>query len=119
MTRSDRMNPDEPTAPDGPVVRPDYLSTGGIAVWDRESPICLAMGTLTPADVAAFATMCELVARFQANAIQAEPNPNIAVNTANSLKAYFDYFGMTPSGRSRIRIPKAEGPVSKWAGVIA
>lgn len=112
------LNDAEPQPPQGPVERPAYLSAAAVVVWDEEAPIALAMGTLTKADRRAFATMCELVATFQANAAKDEPSSATAVNTANSLKAYYDYFGMTPSGRSRIKIPKAKAPESKWAGIV-
>jgi hypothetical protein len=111
------LNDAEPK-PEGEVVRPAFLTAGAVAVWEKEAPVCLAMGTLTAADVRAFAAMCELCARFQANAAREEPSDAAMVNMANSLKAYFDFFGMTPSGRSRIRIPKAKEPESKWAGLI-
>ncbi len=112
------LNDREPKPPEGPVERPDYLSAGAIVVWEEEAPTALAMGTLTKADRRAFATMCELIALFQMNAKKDEPSPTVAVNAANSLKAYFDYFGLNPSGRSRIKVPKPEAPVSKWAGVL-
>jgi hypothetical protein len=39
--------------------------------------------------------------------------------TINGLRPYYEYFGMTPSSRARIQVPKkAEEPVSKWAGAL-
>ena len=103
------------------------------------------MGTLTVADVPAFARMCELQATAEAaSAHKAEPgfslflfttvvdgagnmHPQVKVHpaiklegeTAVKLRPYYDYFGMTPSGRARLRVPKkAEEPPSKWAGAL-
>src|SRR5687768_11480526 len=51
----------EPVPPaDIAVVKPAGLSTGAGAIWDELAPICLAMRTLTSADVLAFSSLCEL-----------------------------------------------------------
>src|SRR5262245_18626851 len=47
-------------AVDGAVRKPSWLSSRAGAVWDTLAPIAQALGTLTPADVVAFATLCEL-----------------------------------------------------------
>jgi phage terminase small subunit len=111
------INDAEPKPPAGDVAKPASLSVAAAVVWDEEAPIAIAMGTLTKADRRAFGTMCELVSIFESNAAKAEPSSSTAVNTANSLKAYFDFFGLTPVGRSRIKVPKADEPVNKWAAM--
>jgi len=39
--------------------------------------------------------------------------------TAQALRPYYEYFGLTPASRARITVPKKdEAPVSKWAGQL-
>lgn len=83
----------------------------------------MAMGTLTAPDVPAFARLCELehTAR-QSSRGKDEPGwkgQREERDAALALKSYYDFFGMTPSGRSRIRVPKVDKPVSKWEAVRA
>ena len=122
---------------DVPIVKP-ALSAGAAAVWDVMAPICLAMRTLTGADVGTFATFCELQATFDQVIVEkskpeyrpilwsedstgeplAKIHPVVRLerDTAASLKAYYSFFGLEPSGRSRIIVPQgAEAPASKWA----
>jgi P27 family predicted phage terminase small subunit len=139
-TQKDRLNPNEPKAPQGEVVKPSWLTPSAAVVWDELAPVLLYMGTLTPADVRPFAALCELQATLQeASSQKAAPGfgmftlsedyngaAKVGVHaaikvereTATALRAYYDYFGMTPSSRARIQVPKkAEEPVSKWAGI--
>ncbi len=140
-----KLNRDEPKVPEGAVRAPDTLSVAAQVVWAALSPVCLQMGTLTAADVPAFAKLCELEATAQgASAQKDQPgfslfllttmvdsagneHVNVKVHpaiklegeTAVKLRPYFDYFGMTPTGRARLVVPKRdEAPVSKWAGVL-
>lgn len=117
------LNEQEPVPPDGPVERPRFLSVAAALVWAELAPVALAMGTLTVADVAAFARLCEL--ESTARAISARKDDPDAVFSAKAeqeaaaaLRPYYEKFGLEPSGRSRIKVPKAEKPASKWAGVI-
>lgn len=138
------LNLNEPV-PVGPVEKPIGLSTLAAAVWDEIAPVCVAMGTLTSADVQAFARLCELeVTARGASKQKDEPgfslfllttmvdsagneHVNVKIHpaiklegeTSVKLRPYYDYFGMTPSGRARISVPKAEKPASKWEGVLA
>lgn len=119
-----KLNDQEPIpAAEGPVVKPVYLSLGASAVWDEIAPPCLAMGTLTAPDVPAFARLCELEWTARA-ASHGKDQPEWKGqreerDAALALKSYYDFFGMTPSGRSRIRVPKVDKPVSKWEAVRA
>lgn len=125
----------------GPVEKPRDLSTAAGAIWDRVAPICLAMGTLTTADVPAFVRYCELEVTAREASSQKDA-PGFAMftisqdfdgaakvgvhaaikverETAAALRPYYDFFGMTPTSRARIQVPKkADEPVSKWAGVL-
>lgn len=139
------LNMDEPRTPEGPVVKPEGLSPGAGVVWDRVAPVCLYMGTLTPGDVETFVRYCEIQATADASAAQkAEPgftmflhttmvdsagneHQNVKVHpvikieleTSVKLRPFYEYFGMCPSGRARLHIPKPKDePVSKWAGAL-
>src|SRR6185436_12441865 len=63
-----RYNPDEPQPPKKAVEQPSTLSAEAAGVWAVVAPICVAMGTLTAADVPTFAVYCEIQASFTANA---------------------------------------------------
>jgi len=141
VTRKDRLNPAEPLPPAGEVPKPAGLSARAGVVWDGLAPICLAMRTLTPADVLPFARLCELQATAE-EASRQKDAPGFAMftlsedyngaakvgihaairverETSSALRPYYEYFGMTPSSRSRIQVAKpADEPVSKWAGAL-
>lgn len=138
-----RMNPHEPVSPPGEVRKPTGLSMGASLVWDELAPICLAMRTLTVADVRPFASLCELQSTMQEAAAvkdgrelfrleqqeRSDPKSPLEIvvdaalklerETAAALRPYYECFGLTPVARARIAVPKqAEAPVSKWAGVL-
>ena len=141
VTRQDRLNPSEPCPPVGEVTKPTGLSAGGSAVWDELAPICLAMKTLTVADVRPFASLCELQSTLQETSaakdgrelfrlkVQDSGDPEspleIVVDaalklereTATALRPYYELFGLTPVSRARIVVPKPDAPASKWAGI--
>jgi P27 family predicted phage terminase small subunit len=135
---------DREPKPHGEVVKPAELSHGAGMVWDRLAPVCLDMGTLTAADVTAFAKLCELEATAEAASAQKDrpgfsvflhttmvdsagnehqqvkihPAIKLEGETSVKLRPYLDYFGMTPSSRSRIQVSQPDEPTSKWAGVL-
>lgn len=133
-----RLNEAEPRPPDG-VVQPPAMSGAARRVWDDIAPVCIAMGTLTTADVWAFKTLCELQATIDmASAQKDAPEfapftvsddyngaPKMGLHAAIKLekdyapviRPYYDYFGLNPTGRAKVSVPKTE-PVSKWAGII-
>ena len=118
-----KPNAAEPVPPKGDVVKPGSLSTGAVAAWERLAPVCLAMGTLTTADVAVFARMCELEASWDAVvALKGTPNfsPRQELDLARELRPYSALFGLEPVSRARISVPKkpVDEPVSKWAGAL-
>jgi hypothetical protein len=82
------------------------------------------MGTLTRADRKAFAAYCEIQASFTANALRKDSDAErfsqaVESDLVNKLRPYFEYFGMTASGRARLAMPKRDDePVSKWAGIL-
>ena len=131
----------EPKPPEGVVEAPESLSEAAKLVWAELAPICLHMGTLTPADVRPFASMCELQATVQ-HASSQKDAPGFAMftlsedyngaakvgvhaaikierETATALRPYYELFGLTPVSRARISVPKQDdAPKSKWAGVL-
>ena len=114
--RRGRVNKHEPRVPDGAVTKPAQLSPGAARVWDRLAPLCMAMQTLTPADVTAFGTFCMLQAAFEALKPTAR-NQEAQRRAATALRSYYALFGLEPVSRSRIRVPP-EKPPSKWAGLL-
>lgn len=117
-----RISDLEPKPPSDQVVMPATLSPGAIVVWNRTAPICLAMKTLTCADVEPFARMCELQASFDRNTKKKGTKAfeaKLEIDLAGSLLRYSALFGMEPVSRSRIQIPKANAePVVKWSGML-
>lgn len=137
-----KPNEQAPTPPVGEVVKPAGLSAGGSAVWEELAPICLAMKTLTPADIRPFASLCELQATMQlasaskddrelvtlAKAEEGASELKVVIDsvlklerdTATALRPYYELFGLTPVARARIVVPKKteDAPPSKWAGVL-
>jgi phage terminase small subunit len=117
-----KPNKNEPVPPSGTVVKPRGLSKAAGSVWDELAPVCIAMKTLTPADVRVFATLCELQATFAA-AVKAKGSAGFDArlerDTANTLRPYYALFGLEPVSRARISVPKDDDkPASKWAGVL-
>jgi hypothetical protein len=111
----------EVAAPSGPVVMPP-LSADAARVWQALAPVCLGLGTLTPADALAFGTLCELQASFTANA-QARGGPDYDAGReralAASLRPFYALFGLEPASRSRMATTPPRETASKWAGVLA
>jgi P27 family predicted phage terminase small subunit len=125
------LNQDEPKAPAAPPVKPDGLSARADAAWDREAQKCVEMATLTSADEQAFATLCELIATRELIAaeksapefkllvqeatvdhdgdthLKVRENPLLRMErqTASTMRAYLQMFGLDASSRSRIKAP--------------
>jgi len=136
-----KLNKHEPVPPAGEVTKPVGLSAGASVVWDELAPICLAMGTLTPADVRVFATLCELqstllvavaskdgrqLASIEQDDADDQTKLTIVIDavlklereTATALRPYYSLFGLEPVSRARIQVKKDDMPVSKWAGAL-
>lgn len=135
-----RLNEREPKPPAGKVCPPGRLSAAARGVWEELAPIGLVMGTLTTADVSAFATLCELRATFDMAASQKDAEgfapftvsddfngaPVVHIHaalklereTAAALRPYYEKFGLEPVGRARIQVATGDAPESKWAGKL-
>ncbi len=117
-----KPNENEVRPPSGEATKPADVSPAAGLVWDELAPICLAMGTLTVADVRPFATLCELQATFTAVArLKGTPafDAKLERETANVIRPYYALFGLEPVSRARIQVPKKpDAPISKWAGAL-
>jgi P27 family predicted phage terminase small subunit len=102
---------------------PDYLGEYGIKEWDRTGPLLVEAKMLTESDLPAFMAYCmniDLMIQAQLD-IQAHGmtvighrgkvrNPAIAAfgQASTAIRGFVSEFGLSPSARSRIRIPKDE-----------
>ena len=89
------------------------------------APVCLHMGTLTPADARPFAMLCELEAsvtiarRWKQKPRTMAKGLKLEQSLAALLRPYYALFGLEPVSRARIAVAKqVEAPVSKWAGAL-
>jgi len=116
------LNDQEPHPAQGIPNRPDWLDTEDQAEWDRVMAELSEMGLLTLADRAALAAYCTAWSRW----VQAEdmvrkfgtivkspekgfpmksPYLSIADQALETMRKLMVEFGLTPSSRSRIRVP--------------
>ena len=127
--RRDRHRGVEPVAPVGAVEKPTGLSRVAGAVWDSLAPVAIRMGTLTPADVWAFGTLCELQGTLDLAARQKDAESfslftargmadviRLEKQYATAIRPYYALFGLSASDRSRMGLPACEpAPSGKWA----
>ena len=106
------LNEAEPKPPQGEVSKPQMSPEAGV-VWDRVAPICLHMGTLTPADVESFKVYCGLQARMDVCT-----DVNEMIKLAESLRKCYSQFGLEPSARARIKVSKAVDKSGGWAELV-
>lgn len=121
--RADRINFDEPKAPEGLPECPPEIADDVRAVWDYTLAQLAIMGTATPADRDALLVYCEaVVTHRKASALLAKSgilirsakgghlirNPVVQIqrDAAATLRGFAQEFGLTPSARSEIRMPR-------------
>lgn len=105
---------------------PQYLGKYGMKEWDRTGPLLVAAKMLTESDLPAFQAYCmniDLLINaqldIQANGMQVMGhrgwvrNPAIAAfgQASTAIRGFVSEFGLSPSARSRIRIPKDDQDV--------
>jgi phage terminase small subunit len=136
-----KLNENEPCPPAGDVVMPPTLSVIARVVWERLAPVCIQMGTLTPADTETFKRLCELQADLD-KACESKDAPEFAMFTLSEdyngapkmglhaaiklekelspvIRPFYELFGLSAVSRARIQVPKQpEEPASKWAGAL-
>ena len=116
-----KLNTQEPKPPAGEVVKLPGLSAGAAAIWDELAPVCLVMGTLTPADRRPFGTLCELQSSLDRASVlkgvgEWESALKLEKEFAGLIRPYYALFGLEPVSRAKIVVPKQE-PVNKWAAL--
>lgn len=110
--------------PDGVIPTcPDWLDDYAKAAWAQIVPRLSGMGILDSVDAHALTVLCQTWARWKRaeEAIMADgvvmddgapsPHVKIAEGAARALARWFQEFGMSPSARSRIRVPDRKEPV--------
>ena len=135
--RPDRANKGEPLPPPGIALPPGWLKKRELKIWGELAPLLERMGVLTTADPHALAILCDAYAEYIAArnkvrrlgstyqtetatgsiAHHARPEVAMAADAWRRVKMMLAEFGLTPSGRSRISVPKSSGeedPVEKW-----
>jgi P27 family predicted phage terminase small subunit len=116
------LNDREPQPPEGVPDRPDWLDQEAQAEWDRVTAELQLSGLLTLVDRAALAAYCTAWSRWvEAEAMVKKfgmivkspaqgfpvksPYLSIADQALETMRKLMIEFGLTPSSRSRIRVP--------------
>ena len=116
------LNDREPIPPDGVPDCPDHLNEEARAEWFRTAQVLQTMGLLSKADRAALGCYCTAYSRW----VQAErdvakfgtvvkspstgfplksPYLTVADQSIETMRKFMVEFGLTPSSRSRIKVP--------------
>ena len=124
IERKDRINQNEPKPELVLIPCPEYIRNDTIAYneWNRIVPELYKLGLLTNIDRATLELYCTqysiyrrsyetineegLVTTNISNGDKAHPSTQIAREAAKIIKAIAVEFGLTPSSRSRISLPK-------------
>ncbi|MGG1638215.1 phage terminase small subunit P27 family [Paenibacillus sp. NRS-1760] len=128
--RKDRaLNEPQPTKPSSMPEPPVYFDEVAKEEWNRLGPELLNLGLFTVADQSAFTAYCLTYSRLinatvslneagelfhehtnKVGATNYVSRPELAVIQRESLilKAYCTEFGLTPSARGRMEIPKVD-----------
>ena len=122
------INDREPVPPVGLPDCPDFLTDEARAEWFRVASVLKEMGLLTRADRSALAAYCTAYGRWVAAERQVQkygtivkspeknfpmksPYLTIADQSMEAMRKFLVEFGLTPSSRSRIKVPaRGDGP---------
>lgn len=116
------LNDREPEAPQGMPESPDWLDDEAKAEWDRIVPDLREMGLLSRVDRPALAAYCTAWSRWVHAEEQVRklgpivkspekgfpmksPFLTVADQAMEAMRKFMVEFGLTPSSRSRIRVP--------------
>jgi len=126
-----RLNDREPVPPEGLPECPDFLDEEARAEWYRTAAVLKEMRLLSRADRSALAAYCTAYSRW----VQAEDqvkkhgsvvlSPNkkfpmkspyltVADQAMEAMRKFMVEFGLTPSSRSRIRVPERTDAVDDF-----
>ena len=86
--------------PRGLAVCPGWLNPVAVMVWEELAPGLKEVGLLTSADAEQFGVLCTLIAEYRGN------TKGMPANKLSLMKNLFAEFGMGPSARTRISVPK-------------
>ena len=89
--------------PAGIAMMPQWLNPVASMVWEELAPGLQKVGLLTSADAEQFGQLCTLIAEYRAN------TAGMHTNRMSLMKSLFAEFGMGPSSRTRISVPKKDG----------
>jgi P27 family predicted phage terminase small subunit len=110
---------------------PDYLDDEAKAEWFRMAKVLQDMGLLTQADRTALAAYCVAYSRWMAAEAQVRrlgtivksplknfpmksPYLTVADQALETMRKFMVEFGLTPSSRSRIRVPGDRGAMDEF-----
>ena len=116
------VNDREPVPPDSIPDCPEFLDEEARAEWFRTVPVLRQMGLLSDADRSALAAYCTAYSRWvaaekqvrQYGSVVLSPNKKfpmkspyltVADQAMETMRKFMVEFGLTPSSRSRIRVP--------------
>ena len=116
------LNDREPTPPQGTPDCPNYLDDEAKAEWFRTAKVLSDMGLLSLADRTALAAYCVVYSRWLKAEEQVKkfgsivkspekgfpmksPYLSVADQALDAMHKFMVEFGLTPSSRSRIRVP--------------
>jgi len=119
-TRPSRLNDKEPVPQAAEVKCPSWLSAKAKAVWRRLAPPLIERKVLTAWDVDAFAILCDAIVQYREasefvaksnvlirgrkDALVKNPAMQVCRDTAQTVRAYAQEFGLTPSARTGIQV---------------
>lgn len=132
-----RRLPEEPQpVPIVDLQPPEWLDSEAQAEWRRQAPMLARLEVLTESDVSALEAYCKywsmwkdatkyiqkwgMVLKAKDGEVPViSPYIKIADKAMMHCRAFLIEFGLTPSSRSKVRVPKKidVAAVSKWAGL--
>lgn len=140
VTRRDRLNPHEPTPPPAPEsfdVPPVEIVDDEIAAaeWSRVVPLLRKLGVVTEAERSALIALCQQWARYitahqqiqtDGMIVETENGPRVSplITIADKALAHCQRLwvelGLTPSGRTRLKVaqPTDDPAKDKWDGLL-
>lgn len=125
------INDREPAVPDGIPDCPDWLDAEAKAEWYRMAKVLKDMHLLSLADRTALAAYCVAYSRWVEAETQVKkygmivksphkgfpmksPYLTVADQAMESMRKFMVEFGLTPSSRSRIRVPDDGGAADEF-----
>lgn len=119
------LNAAEPVPPRGKPTCPKHIDGEGRKEWGRVTKLLEEMGLLTKAEGPALALYCQMYQRWveaeenvkkfgmiipvgENGALQLSPYVSIANQAMSQMQKLLCEFGLTPSSRSRIKLPPAK-----------